>query len=166
MRATSSGAKTPAGYRDVPMHRMLFDVMAEWWTHPDTRPKALLFATARGTPRDKDNARMRMLLPAVRRAAALLEEHRQNPMPERATKRGENVPNVQTHSGRRTAITRWTEAGYDEHEVMNWVGHEDATLTLRVYRQARNRPKDPRVIAATAAVPEAERVAPRRLRAV
>jgi len=49
---------------------------------------------------------------------------------------------------------------------MNWVGHEDAALTLRVYRQARNRPKDPRVIAAMAEVPETERVAPRRLRAV
>jgi integrase len=38
-------AKTPAGYRDVPMHRMLFDVMAESWSRrPETRPKALLFA--------------------------------------------------------------------------------------------------------------------------
>lgn len=123
-------AKTPAGYRDVPVHRMLFKVMLQWWTrHPDTRPKALLFPTARGTPRDKDNARMRVLLPAVRRAAELLHERSQNPMPERTNKRGETAPNVQTHSGRRTAITWWAEAGYDEREVMNWVGHEDAALT-------------------------------------
>jgi integrase len=160
-------AKTSAGYRDVPMHRMLFDVMAEWWTrHSDTRPKALLFPTANGTPRNKDNAHERVLLPAVRRAGGLLEERRQNPMPERTNKRGESVPNVQTHSGRRSAITWWAEAGYDEREVMNWVGHEDAALTLRVYRQARNRPKDQRVLAAMAEVPEAERGAPRRLRAV
>ena len=160
-------AKTPAGYRDVPMHRMLFDVMAEWCVrHPDQHPKALLFPTANGTPRNKDNARERVLMPAVTRAAKLLGERRQNPMPERRNKRGEAVPNVQTHSGRRTAITWWAEAGYDEREVMNWVGHEDAALTLRVYRQARNRPKDPRVLAAMAEVPEAERVAPRRLRAV
>lgn len=160
-------AKTPAGYRDVPMHRMLFDVMAEWWArHPDPRPKALLFPTANGTPRNKDNARERVLMPAVKRATELLGERRQDPLPERTNKRGEAVPNVQTHSGRRTAITWWAEAGYDERQVMNWVGHEDAALTLRVYRQARNRPKDPRVIAAMAEVPEAERVTPRRLRAV
>jgi integrase len=145
----------------------MFDVMGEWWTrHSDTRPKALLFPTANGTPRNKDNARERVLLPAVKRAAELLQARRQNPMPERTNQRGKTVPNVQTHSGRRTAITWWAEAGYDEREVMNWVGHEDAALTLRVYRQARNRPKDPRVIAAMAEVPAAERVAPRRLRAV
>jgi integrase len=102
----------------------------------------------------------------VKRAVELLGERQQNPMPERANKRGETVPNVQTHSGGRTAITWWAEAGYDEREVMNWVGHEDAALTVRVYRQARNRPKDARVIAAMAEVPEAERAAPRRLRAV
>jgi integrase len=63
-------AKTPAGYRDVPMHRMLFDVITEWWArHPDRRPKALLFATARGTARDKDNARMRVLPTSSRRSA-------------------------------------------------------------------------------------------------
>jgi hypothetical protein len=48
---------------------------------------------------------------------------------------------------------------------MNWVGHEDAALTLRVYRQARNRPKDPRVVSAMSEVPAVERGAPRRLRA-
>jgi hypothetical protein len=95
-------------------------VHAEWWVrHPDQRPKALLFATATGTPRDKDNARERVLMPAVRRAIELLAERQQNPMPERTNKRGEVVPNGQTHSGRRTAITWWAEAGYDEREVMN-----------------------------------------------
>ena len=34
------------------------------------------------------------LLPRHRRAAELVEERRQNPMPERANKRGETVPNV------------------------------------------------------------------------
>ncbi len=159
-------AKTPAGYRDVPMHRMLFDVMGEWWVrHPDPRPKALIFPTASGSPRDKDNARERVLLPAVRRAAALLEKRGQDPMPERTNKRGETVPNVQTHSGRRSAITWWAEAGYDERQVMNWIGHEDAALTLRVYRQARNRPNDPRVVSAMSEVPAGERSAPRRIRA-
>ena len=43
-----------------------------------------------------------------------------------------------SHAGRRTAITWWAEAGYDERDVMLWVGHEDPALTLRLYRQARN----------------------------
>jgi hypothetical protein len=46
---------------------------------------------------------------------------------------------------------------------MTWVGHEDPLLTLRLYRQARNRPRDPRVVAAMAEVPAGERRAPRRL---
>jgi hypothetical protein len=43
---------------------------------------------------------------------------------------------------------------------MLWVGHEDPALTLRLYRQARNRPRDPRVVAAMAEVPAAQRKAP------
>jgi hypothetical protein len=58
-----------------------------------------------------------------------------------------------SHAGRRTAITWWAEAGYDERDVMLWVGHEDPVLTLRLYRQARNRPRDPRVLVAMAEVP-------------
>ena len=43
---------------------------------------------------------------------------------------------------------------------MMWVGHEDPVLTVRLYRQARNRPRDPRVAAAMAEVPAKERKAP------
>jgi integrase len=70
------------------------------------------------------------------------------------------VTHVPSHAGRRTAITWWAEAGYDERDVMLWVGHEDPALTMRLYRQARNRPRDPRVAAAMAEVPAAERSAP------
>jgi integrase len=74
-------------------------------------------------------------------------------------------PTCPSHAGRRTAITWWAETGYDERDVMMWVGHEDPVLTLRLYRQARNRPHDPRVAAAMAEVPAKERRAPRHLRA-
>jgi integrase len=57
------------------------------------------------------------------------------PTPTRAT-------HLPSHAGRRTAITWWAEAGYDERDVMMWVGHEAPVLTLRLYRQARNRPRD------------------------
>jgi hypothetical protein len=52
-------SKTAAGIaRDVPMHRMLFDAMSEWWSrHPDDRPEALLFPTATGRQRDRNNIR-------------------------------------------------------------------------------------------------------------
>jgi hypothetical protein len=54
-------------------------------------------------------------------------------MPQRVDSLGDIVPNVQQHSGQRTAITWWAEAGYDEHLLMSWAGHLDAGLTLRIY---------------------------------
>jgi hypothetical protein len=42
---------------------------------------------------------------------------------------------------------------------MMWVGHEDGALTVRLYRQARNRPRDPRVVAAMGEVPAKTRTA-------
>jgi integrase len=162
-------SKTAAGIaRDVPMHRMLFDVMSEWWSrHPDDRPEALLFPTATGSRRDRNNIRNRVLNPSIKLAEPLLRERKSDdrfPTRERPTD-GRRVTHVPTHAGRRTAITWWAEAGYDERDVMMWVGHEDPVLTLRLYRQARNRPRDPRVAAAMAEVPAKERRAPRHLRA-
>lgn len=161
-------SKTAAGIaRDVPMHRMLFDTMLEWWgRHSDERPEALLFPTANGTQRDRNNIRNRVLNPAVRLAEQLLAEGgSSDSFPTKEADDGRRVTHVPTHSGRRTAITWWAEAGYDERAVMLWVGHEDPLLTLRLYRQARNRPRDARVAAAMAAVPAEERRAAARARA-
>jgi integrase len=37
-------SKTPSGHRDVPLLRMLFDILRAWWiVHPDPRPEAPLF---------------------------------------------------------------------------------------------------------------------------
>jgi integrase len=143
------------------MHRMLFDAMGEWWSrHPDPRPAALLFATARGAQRDRSNIRNRVLAPAVEAAERLLDErHSSDSFPSRQREDGTRVTHVPSHAGR-TAITWWAEAGYDERDVMLWVGHEDPALTLLLYRQARNRPRDPRVAAAMAEVPAEERQAP------
>jgi integrase len=161
-------SKTAAGIaRDVPMHRMLFDAMSEWWTrHPVERPDALLFPTATGRQRDRHNIRSRVLNPAITGAETVLRERKSNDsFPTRERTDGTRVTHVPSHSGRRTAITWWAEAGYDERDVMMWVGHEDPLLTLRLYRQARNRPRDPRVAAAMAEVPAKERRTPRHLRA-
>jgi integrase len=156
-------SKTAAGIaREVPMHRMLFDVMGEWWSrHPDPRPDALLVATAKGTRRDRNNIRNRVIAPAVEAAQQLLHERdSSDSFPTKQCEDGTRVTHVPSHAGRRTAITWWAEAGYDERDVMLWVGHEDPALTMRLYRQARNRPRDPRVAGAMAEVPAAERSAP------
>ena len=133
-------SKTAAGIaRDVPMHRMLFDAMSEWWTrHPGERPDALLFPTATGRQRDRNNIRNRVLSPSIKRAESLFRERKSSDsFPTRERSDGVRVTHVPSHAGRRTAITWWAEAGYDERDVMMWVGHEDPLLTLRLYRQAR-----------------------------
>jgi integrase len=161
-------SKTAAGIaRDVPMHRMLFDAMSEWWArHPDDRPDALLFPTATGRQRDRNNIRNRVLNPSLKQAEAILRERKGNDsFPTRERADGTRVTHVPSHAGRRTAITWWAEAGYDERDVMMWVGHEDPVLTLRLYRQARNRPRDARVITAMGEVPAKERRVPRHLHA-
>jgi len=120
-----------------------------------------------GRRRDRNNIRNRLLNPSIKLAEALLRERKSNdsfPTRERTTD-SKRVTHIPTHAGRRTAITWWAEAGYDERDVMMWVGHEDPVLTLRLYRQARNRPRDPRVGAAMAEVPAKQRRPPRHLRA-
>lgn len=77
--------------------------------------------------------------------------------PTRERADGTRATHVPSHAGRGTAITWWAEVGYDERDVMGWVGHEDPVLTLRQYRRARNRPRDPRVSAAMGEVPAKER---------
>lgn len=80
-------SKTAAGIaRDVPMHRMLFEAISEWWArHPSERPDALLFATATGRQRDRNNIRNRVLAPAIKRAEALLRDPRATTASQRAS---------------------------------------------------------------------------------
>lgn len=125
------------------MHRMLRDLLEECWdNHPDPRMTAPLFPSAKGTVRDRNNVRNRVLRPAHRLADTLLYQRGQAALPS----------NLATHAGRRTAITWWAEAGYDPRTIMAWVGHTDAAFTLSVYQGARNRPLDYRIVAAMAEV--------------
>lgn len=146
-------SKTQAGHRDIPMLRMLFDLMSSWWIrHPDPRPSALLVPTLRGTPRNRSNVRANILRPVREHADRLLSEQGFDPLPTGLT----------NHDGRRTALTWWAEAGHDPRTIMDWAGHEDPGLTLRIYQKARHRPKDPRIVAAMTEVPENERKRPSR----
>jgi integrase len=149
-------AKTAAGYRMAPMHRMLYAHMREWRErHPNWRPEAPLFPHARGGHRDKDNTRENVLKPAAQLAALLLEDRGQNPLPR----------NARTHDGRRTALNWWAEAGYDQSKAMAWCGHRTARLAYEVYRQALTRGDDQRVKDAMVEVPEPERALLRVVRA-
>jgi hypothetical protein len=96
--------------------------MSEWWTrHPDDRPDALLFATATGRERDRNNIRNRMLNPSIKRAEGMLQERKSNDsFPTRERADGTRSTHVPSYAGRRTAITWWAEAGYDERDVMMW----------------------------------------------
>ena len=149
--------KTAASARDVP---------GEWWgRHPRSAAGRVAVRDGQGHPARPQQHPQPVLAPAVAAAEQLLAERESSDS--FATKQredGKRVTHVPSHAGRPCDGTWWAEAGYDERDVMLWVGHEDPALTLRLYRQARNRPRDPRVAAAMAEVPAAERKAPARRR--
>lgn len=103
----------------------------------ETGPNSLVFPTAPGQKRDKDNVRQRFLNPVRERASKLLVERGQDPLP----------AHFGIRAGRRTAVTYWCEANEDPAWVMDQVGHEDVSLTLSIYRQRRHfRRKDERIV--------------------
>ena len=129
-------SKTAAGIREVVTAVPLLAELRAWHSlSSDTRKNSIVFPTASDKPRDKDNYRQRILARTLERAAALLEDRNENPLPQSVTSR----------TGRRTCITWWLDAGENPRWVMSQVGHEDAGLTLRIYAQVSQRPPDPRI---------------------
>jgi integrase len=123
-------AKTSAGRRDLHMHRAVREAVksamsngSEW-----------LFPTDNGTRRDRDNIRNRVLAAALARAADLLAQRGQRPL-----------PRVTPHTFRRTYLTYCAWAGKPERFAMAQAGHKDATLTLELYQQHFPARLDPRV---------------------
>lgn len=76
----------------------------------------LVFATANGTPRDKDNARQRIIRPVIERADKLLDERGQSPLP----------AGVTAHKLRHTYASILIALGGDPAYVMGQLGHADA----------------------------------------
>jgi integrase len=122
-------AKTDAGRRDVDLTDEVIDALASWRAERD--PKSLdelVFPTALGTPRNKDNVRKHVLAPVIKRATEL------------RTKRGAlPFPAITPHALRRTYISLMLEAGAPVHYVMGQVGHEDSKTTLEIYAQVQKR---------------------------
>ncbi len=131
-------SKTDAGVREVDSLPALRDELAAHKASSPTVSSAdLVFPTARGTARDKDNARERVLRPVIKRADELLEERGHHPLP----------AGVTAHKLRHTFTSILFALGKDPAYVMGQLGHTDAAFTLRVYAHAmrarRGRPRAP-----------------------
>jgi integrase len=122
-------AKTLAGARDVDMTPMLREILIEYRSRlDDPDPAALVFTTASGRPRDKDNVRNRVLAPCVSDANASRRERGLPPL-----------PHVTPHTLRRTFISLLLANNADVPYVMSQVGHVDEGTTLRIYAKVLNR---------------------------
>ena len=81
------------------------------------------------TLRDKDNARERVIWPAVAHAETLLARRAQQPLPDGVT----------AHKLRHTFASILFARGEDPPDVMAQLGHTDPAFTLRVYAHAMRR---------------------------
>jgi integrase len=123
-------SKTYAGEREVDLLPLLRDELTELKARRSPDRAALVFGTSRGGKESASNVRSRLLRPAAERASAALEERGRD-----------GLPKLTPHSLRRTFATFLVAAG-DEHGrpvdplyLADQLGHEDPTLSLKVYAQ-------------------------------
>jgi integrase len=124
-------SKTPAGDRELPMVGRLHGELRAYLDGRDCRPGDLMFPTATGGRRDKDNLNKRIVAPVVKRTNQML---RQRGMAE--------LRKITPHSFRRTFMSLMFAVGQNPRDVMAWAGHEDPTVTLRIYAQVLRRGPD------------------------
>jgi integrase len=126
-------AKTAKGVREVEMTLWTRD---ELLNHKQQRlqdgfpmgPTNHFFGTSRGTRRDPDRFRDRVL----ERSVTLANEKRsEQGLP--------TLPRITPHSLRRTWAMFAAQAGRDPHWISDQIGHASAAFTLEVYQQTRNR---------------------------
>jgi integrase len=126
-------------------------LIAHYNASPFNRKTDPLFPTAKGTKRNKDNLRQRVVDPVVTKAHALIAEDER-----RAAKTGEprrmdvDLPaDITPHTGRRTFCGFCTEVERDPDYVKGQMGHADPKFTQRVYNRVRDwgGAPDPRVLA-------------------
>ena len=129
-RLTVACSKTDAGRREVHLAPDLRDVLVEHKAaSPFQSPDDFVFPTRRGTRRDRNTVRTRILYPAIVRANARLE----------AAGRARIAPDVTFHSLRRTYASLMAENGADAAYTMAQIGHKTASMTLGVYTDVGNR---------------------------
>jgi integrase len=128
-RLTVFDSKTAAGVRRVDILPVLHDELAAHKAVSPSGPGALVFRTANGRPRNRDNVRERVLAPVVRNANELLAERGQPPLPE----------GLSAHKLRHTFASLLAACGEDPAYVMHQLGHTDPRFTLRVYTHVMSR---------------------------
>ncbi|HWD74141.1 MAG TPA: tyrosine-type recombinase/integrase [Solirubrobacteraceae bacterium] len=124
-------SKTEAGIRDVDIHgRLLSELQLYREQLGYGEMDEPMFPTRSGTRRNKDNVRLRVVDPVVRRANEIRAGNDQPPI----------HVHVTPHTFRRTYITYMLAAGHDIPYVQSQVGHLDPKVTLGVYAQLIRRP--------------------------
>lgn len=141
-------SKTQAGLREIRMLPILRDLLAEHKAKAyRSGPDDLVFPTATGGRRDKDNLRDRVLNPVFERANEILEGRGRVPLPKGLT----------PHKLRHTFASVLIACGEDPVTVMKQLGHSDPAFTLRVYAHMMSR--EPGERARLKALVNGERVA-------
>ena len=141
-------SKTQAGLREIRMLPILRDFLADHKAKAyRSGPDDLVFPTATGGRRDKDNLRDRVLTPVFERANELLEERGRVPLPRGLT----------PHKLRHTFASVLIACGVDPISVMKQLGHTDPAFTLRTYAHMMSR--EPGERARLKALVNGERVA-------
>ncbi|HET8956338.1 MAG TPA: site-specific integrase [Solirubrobacterales bacterium] len=141
-------SKTQAGVREIKMLPILRDVLANHKAKAyRSGPDDLVFPTATGGRRDKDNLRDRVLTPVFERANELLEQRGRVPLPKGLT----------PHKLRHTFASVLIACGVDPISVMKQLGHTDPAFTLRTYAHMMSR--EPGERARLKALVNGERVA-------
>lgn len=115
--------KSFAGYREIDLVPLLRDELLAWKAIGAPAMDDLVFPTARGTPRDKDNINRRVMGPVTAKATELLAQRDAHPLPRGLT----------PHKLRHTFASMLTALGRDPAYVMAQLGHTDPAFTLRVY---------------------------------
>ena len=141
-------SKTQAGLREIRMMPILRDFLADHKAKAyRSGPDDLVFPTATGGRRDKDNLRDRVLTPVFERANELLEQRGRVPLPRGLT----------PHKLRHTFASVLIACGVDPISVMKQLGHTDPAFTLRTYAHMMSR--EPGERARLKALVNGERVA-------
>lgn len=123
-------SKTEAGVRRVDLAPDLLDDLKAWKAEtPFARDDDYVFPTSKGTRRERNTLRTRILYPAIERADATLVDAGRQPIGEHVT----------FHSLRRTYARLMAEAGADPRYVMGQIGHTRAEFTLAVYTDVGDR---------------------------
>lgn len=122
-------AKTEAGIREVRLTPWAIDAIRTYAASiGDHRPGDVVFPTSTGNPRDRKGV-CELVKNAATRAAEMRAADRLSPFP----------GGVTPHALRCTYISLLLEAGYPLKYVMDQVGHDDESTTLRIYARVMQR---------------------------